>query len=504
MITKNQATIAAGIALLIALAALVVFATTGGDDVALIEPEVTVDRNGGQEIPDVQAGIGSGDGTATTLSSNGLVLQSNGEDPTAQDLGPAIIDGFPTTEPELASFLRGAASSFQLLAFQGSQGGSGQGDPSSTPSRFIDLRSAEAIANAQRPSSSLQISEIVTGNGPQAANPNDYNRGQNGVFHVACTVSHFAYDDPIAIPGQPGRAHLHMFFGNTQANAFSTTDSILNSGNSSCQHEELNRTAYWVPALLDGDDHALVPDYIQVYYESLADKTNLERFPEGLRFISGNAFATAPQDQINFRGASFFCGWYSSASNDGSFPGSAANHGQTIPDCDPNRFSHMQVNLATPYCWNGELEWSSSNPNVIYPEQDRGPCPASHSTQLPHLYYRMTFDLTESPTRSSTWYLSSDIDRDTGERRGPAGSSLHADWWNGWNDPLLESIFDNCINRENRWCGPVHLGDGRLTDHVGKAQGVDDARISPEEILTTCPLRDSYDGNPRNIAYCAN
>ena len=69
----------------------------------------------------------------------------------------------------------------------------------------------------------------------------------SGFFRVTCEVSHFAYDDPIVFPGQPGAAHLHMFFGNTEANAYSTFDSLLNTGTSTCNGQDLNRTAYWVP-----------------------------------------------------------------------------------------------------------------------------------------------------------------------------------------------------------------------------------------------------------------
>jgi len=40
------------------------------------------------------------------------------------------------------------------------------------------------------------------------------------------------FDDPIVFPGQPGKSHLHTFFGNTLTDAFSTVDSIAKTGNS--------------------------------------------------------------------------------------------------------------------------------------------------------------------------------------------------------------------------------------------------------------------------------
>ncbi len=59
------------------------------------------------------------------------------------------------------------------------------------------------------------------------------------------------FDDPIVYPGQPGRSHLHTFFGNTGTNANSTASSIANTGNSTCRGGTLNRSSYWVPAMID-------------------------------------------------------------------------------------------------------------------------------------------------------------------------------------------------------------------------------------------------------------
>ena len=58
-----------------------------------------------------------------------------------------------------------------------------------------------------------------------------------------------------------------MFFGNTDINAFSTANTILNSGSSTCNGEELNRSGYWVPALIDEKGYAVVPDDVLVYYK---------------------------------------------------------------------------------------------------------------------------------------------------------------------------------------------------------------------------------------------
>src|SRR5262245_35670801 len=47
-----------------------------------------------------------------------------------------------------------------------------------------------------------------------------------GAFRFICNVSHLLPDDPIVYPGRPGASHLHVFFGNTMANAYSTYETL--------------------------------------------------------------------------------------------------------------------------------------------------------------------------------------------------------------------------------------------------------------------------------------
>src|SRR5262245_53339915 len=72
-----------------------------------------------------------------------------------------------------------------------------------------------------------------------------------GAFRTVCDFSHMNYDDPIVFPGQPGKAHLHAHFGNTLTDADTTAENLRNSGNSTCRGGTANRTAYWVPAVID-------------------------------------------------------------------------------------------------------------------------------------------------------------------------------------------------------------------------------------------------------------
>ena len=54
-------------------------------------------------------------------------------------------------------------------------------------------------------------------------------RSATGSSGRPASTPHFGYDDPIVYPGQPGRSHLHMYFGNTEVDAFTTTERLVDS-----------------------------------------------------------------------------------------------------------------------------------------------------------------------------------------------------------------------------------------------------------------------------------
>ena len=92
-------------------------------------------------------------------------------------------------------------------------------------------------------------------------------RPDHGV-RIYCPISHFSYDDPIVFWNQPGAAHLHMFIGNTEANAYSTPDFLVDNGKSTCEGGTNIRSSYWVPALLSQSGEAVVPEDMFIYYKS--------------------------------------------------------------------------------------------------------------------------------------------------------------------------------------------------------------------------------------------
>lgn len=90
-----------------------------------------------------------------------------------------------------------------------------------------------------------------------------------GSFRTYCFYSHMAADDPLVAPGRPGGSHLHTFFGNTGVDAFSTADSIQFGGESTCRGGTANRSAYWVPSIIDTNTgQAIVPEFLIAYYKT--------------------------------------------------------------------------------------------------------------------------------------------------------------------------------------------------------------------------------------------
>ncbi len=278
-----------------------------------------------------------------------------------------------------------------------------------------------------------------------------------GQFRTSCEFSHFAYDDPIIFPDQPGKAHLHMFFGNTDANAHSTYNSIINSGSGTCNGMELNRTGYWVPAMFDSRGNVRVPERIVVYYkgEGLA-RGNSVVYPEGAAILAHTDPHTI-SDQLGGHP------WKNTYVCSDQYSSPSANGSDTMPNCSGNpRYGNermvLEMNVKFPQCWNGgnpaayrdsyslpRYDWYGSN------------CPVK---TLPNMEYFVNYYI-EPGENTSGWYLSSDVDKNSFNinRRG---AGTHGDWWGGWNKQVNQRFIDNCVNRAIGT--PSGCGFGYLTD----------------------------------------
>lgn len=268
-----------------------------------------------------------------------------------------------------------------------------------------------------------------------------------GAFRTFCGMSHMAFDDPIVAPGRPGGSHLHTFFGNTGVDAFSTAATIAGSGGSTCRGGTANRSAYWVPSMIDTSTGAAVaPAFLISYYKSGylgVSPSEIQAFPPGLRMISGRSTATAPDPAPSWRRpVNWNCGFDSTGNGTAFSPG--------MQQCSPGQF--VRLTLAFPQCWNGrDLDSPDHQSHMAW--ADGTGCPASHPVALAQV--TMNFYWPVPDGGNASWRLASDM-----YAGGDAGWSGHADWWNGW-DPAVEQVWiDRCV-RAGIDCSVEMLGDGR-------------------------------------------
>lgn len=264
----------------------------------------------------------------------------------------------------------------------------------------------------------------------------------SGDFRTRCAPSHVAFDDPIVYPGQPGRSHLHQFFGNTGTSAASTTASIAGTGNSTCRGGIANRSAYWVPAMIDmRTSEVVAPDDSDFYYKTSyrgVVNASIKPLPAGLRMIAGDPKNTT---DLGLWGASpyvFKC------HNNG-----AVQSTSIIPNCPVG--DQLELSLNFPQCWDGKnLDSPDHKSHMAYAN---GGCPASHPVALPEVSFHILWPI-KVAGEAANWRLSSDT------YTGPAGRSAHGDYIYGWVDEVAATWATRCI-AAGRDCHSHLWGDGR-------------------------------------------
>ena len=270
-----------------------------------------------------------------------------------------------------------------------------------------------------------------------------------GAFRIPCGFSHMSFDDPIVYPGVPGAAHLHTFFGNTGTSATSTADSIRTSGSSTCLGGTINRSAYWVPTMIDtASGEPIVPDVAGIYYKqgyTLNPPAIIQPLPAGLRMIAGDPTRSSPGSQV----ALFKCIGGPNNSND--------HYGSSIPNCDAG--AQVYQVIVFPQCWDGKnLDSPDHKSHMSYVVVAAGgsgyTCPSTHPVALPEITFNVIYTV-QTANAALVWRLSSD----TYDRSLPAGYSSHADWFNGWKSEFVDSFVQGC-ERPAKDCHAHLLGNG--------------------------------------------
>lgn len=274
------------------------------------------------------------------------------------------------------------------------------------------------------------------------------------------------FDDSVLYPNQPGIAHLHTYFGNAGANASSTSASLRNSGNSTCNGGIFNRSAYWVPTMVDtstgrpirpNDPRGVANSDLEIYYKQGyqgVGYNDIQSFPNGLQLIAGNA-ATATTPPSGNR-TLYWCETMQSTDRYRRL------EGVSIPNCGPNQILVMYIGF--PQCWDGRnLTSPSGRSHMAYgtwqPGENRETrgCPSTHPVGLP--FVEMFVRYHTGNGGNASWRLSSD-----NYTNSPAGYSGHADYIFAWDDSAFPLVIQNCYQARLD-CG-YSLGNRREPEHI--------------------------------------
>jgi hypothetical protein len=255
-----------------------------------------------------------------------------------------------------------------------------------------------------------------------------------GSFRTECEFSHYSFDDPLVYPGKSGASHLHLYSGNVTTNAFSDVTGLAQYGNSTCKGGIANRSAYWLPVLMDMQAGEPVTPLNSIWY-----------YKEGYRGLSTQGFGPLP---VGLAMISHNSHWLCSASLNGK-----PNYEKypSIPTECPSG-ERLTMVVVFPQCWNEQDTYLSDQSHVTNPSNRS--CPESHPYRLPEITLNVRYSVTPEMNINAL-RLSSDMMTDA------AGSTAHADWINGWLPEISNTFIENCLNKQTD-CHANLLGDGRI------------------------------------------
>lgn len=245
-------------------------------------------------------------------------------------------------------------------------------------------------------------------------------------FLVSCPYVKTLPDDPIVKPGLAGGSHQHDFLGNRSTHA-SSTYSSMQAAKTSCVLGA-DTAAYWVPSLYRNGVQVKPTasgTRQQVYYRdnNLKPGTLVETIPADLRLVAGNAAARGVSENP-LLGREIF--WGCSDNSTGKLtqpPGGCAT-------------GIITLHVGFPNCWNGKQTRANDSAHLTYPRS--GVCPAAFPRALPRVILRMEYP----------------VGTTTGRITLASGQpyTAHADFWNAWQQPRLNSLVQECLNLDTS-CG---------------------------------------------------
>jgi hypothetical protein len=212
---------------------------------------------------------------------------------------------------------------------------------------------------------------------------------------------------------------MHEFFGNLSTDSDSTYASMLAAG-TTCGLSA-DRAGYWIPSLVGPDGALVQPQRMTVYYTNRPTTYGTTiAFPPDFRMIAGG-LGTYPHAY-----------WTCDSLSDHSLAARAA----TPPNCGSLQ---LKLHVFFPSCWDGlstdpadhrsHVAYAFRSADGLSTDTNDDACPASHPVKIPQVRVRVLF-----PVSDGTAY-----------RLADGTTTPHADFWNTWDQAVLEQVVADCL-----------------------------------------------------------
>lgn len=341
--------------------------------------------------------------------------------------------------------------------------------PTPTPSPSTGYVPSPSLTGGPALVASFNVNEALQASWGTGAIPGLYGGGE-GAFRFTCGgEGELRYDDPLLYPGQPDESHLHKFFGANGVNYATTMSTLANTASSTCNYgtKVVNRSAYWMPALLDDQGYVRNPDWIAVYYKR--PMASNARCTPGSPTFQGTCLGLP--NQIRFIG-----GWDPTDPNGGSpgsswyCTGSGSIHVTNLDElfqagCKAG--DTLVADISFPNCWDGTyLDTPDHREHVAfagYGDWGYLKCPVTHPYVIPQTEnkyaWTVTADMysgTPGTVGASARILLASDHMKTG---ADPGETLHGDYMERWVSEVKAMWLAGCING-GLDCSGGDLGNG--------------------------------------------
>lgn len=339
--------------------------------------------------------------------------------------------------------------------------------PTATPAGYILTKT---LAGAEDLVASFDVNLGLQPSWGTGAIPDLYD-AEEGAFRFTCAGDgKLAKDDPVVYFNQPGASHLHQVWGNAAFDARTTPTDLANNAVTNCNSTQysLNRSSYWMPALVHEAGDVVRPDLVTVYYKrkiatsAYCNPANAKfigtciGLPSQIRFVFG---WNAAKPTASVEGASWYCTGGTGAhfgDLDGVFA-SGCKEGDTLV-----------ANTVAPNCWDGKhLDSPDHRGHMAYGDYSRGDgyyhCPTTHPYLVPQeenkAMYTVTADMIGTRSDGSK-YSRVRLASDAMLPGAKPGATLHADYMEAWVTAAKKMWMDNCIEKALS-CSGGDLGNGK-------------------------------------------